>query len=103
MAMFLLAITIAILARTFPLASAAGRKSDRLTTATFLGQALVEELLIRDPALWPSTGRFDPPYEPFEYRVDKESWARSPQLNIMRIKIVHEGRETFVLETLVHR
>lgn len=102
-AIFLLAICIALLAQCFPLAKQGSRRADDLGTAVLLAQQKMEEILVATPGTWNGTGTFEKPFERFEYRAELLPWSNDPRLSRLRVEIHSGGRRLYDLETLALR
>lgn len=102
-AIFLLAICIALLAQCFPVAKQGTRRADDLGTAVLLGQQKMEELLVTPPGRWNPSGSFEKPFQRFEYRAEVLPWSGDPRLNRLRVEIHSGGRKLYDLETLALR
>ncbi len=110
-ALALLALCLLYFSRTVQSVEQANIRTDKLTTAVFLGQQVIEEVAVTPKATWqPFLGKvvqFSPPYDSFGYRLsDDVSPVNSATLELLRVEVV-ELRESqpllYKLETLVFK
>lgn len=105
-AMFVLSISIAILASAFPLGKRASRQADELAVVVFLAEEKMEELLATPPAQWPIGAlpeKLAPPYERYQLTVERfPSPVGAQELVHLRVSVSTGGRERplYSLETL---
>ncbi len=106
-AMFILALTISLLAASFPLGKRASRRSDKLAVAVFLAQGEMERLLNTPPSQWKLQQnqkiQFDPPYDNYQYLVETlNSPVNNTELTLLRVSIYEVNRKhpIYFLETL---
>ncbi|MGK0198102.1 MAG: hypothetical protein ACI91J_001372 [Yoonia sp.] len=103
-AMFFLALVIPVAMKGITIASKAGTVASRKATATQLGDALLNELVITDE--WRSgsnSGTFEEPNEKFSWEIESSAWDQPgmTELTIRVSYLVRDLQDEVRLTTLV--
>ena len=104
-AIFLVALSMALLLQVFPLAHQYRRDADRVAQSALLAQELMEELLIEEPERWPGPEpRACPaPWTMWTYQVDRSVNQERKLIEHVRVAVYYHDRSLYRLETMVQR
>ncbi len=92
-AMFFLAMVIPVALQGIRISSDAGTLASRKSTATRLGDSMLNELMITDQWRSGSTsGQFDPPNDQYRWEIESQAWTE-PGMTELSIRVFYPMRD----------
>ena len=100
MAIFLVALVLAMLCQIIPLARLQARQADRQLGGALLAQNVLETYLVEPAESWPNEP-FQADDGPLRARLERLPWQNRPGIMLARVSILNGEEEVYRLETLV--
>lgn len=100
MAIFLVALVLAMLGQILPLARLQARQAERQLGGALLAQNVLETYLIEPAEKWPAEP-FHPDAGPQLARLERLPWPNRSRITLARVTILSGDEEVYRLETLI--
>ncbi|MGE0493200.1 MAG: type II secretion system protein [Vulcanimicrobiota bacterium] len=100
MAIFLVALVLAMLGQIIPLARLGARQAERQLGGALLAQNVLETYLVEPAEKWPADP-FHPEAGPQLARLERLPWQNRPEITLARVTILNGDEEIYRLETLI--